>query len=140
MSHWHSIKICRHKQILVQIEQKNDILHKEPNAILHESPPQLADNLSERSIFLAELVEKKEANLSPCTHLSFQSFGSSIKSAKQTAMLSHLISRFIFGWAPVPVWGVRTISPPISLLGFDPRTVQSVASRHTDYDIPAHNV
>jgi hypothetical protein len=30
---------------------------------------------------------------------------------------------------------VRKISPPP---GFDPRTVQPVASRYTDYDIPAH--
>ena len=32
---------------------------------------------------------------------------------------------------------VRNNSP---LLGFDPRTVQSVASRYTDYDIPARNI
>jgi len=32
---------------------------------------------------------------------------------------------------------VRNISPPV---GFDPRTVQSVASRYTDYVIPARNI
>ena len=33
------------------------------------------------------------------------------------------------GWAPGPVWtGAENLSPP----GFDPRTVQSVASRYTD--------
>ena len=34
------------------------------------------------------------------------------------------------GWAPGPVWtGVENLHPP----GFDPRTVQPVASRYTDY-------
>ena len=34
------------------------------------------------------------------------------------------------GWAPGPVWtGAETLAPP----GFDPRTVQPVASRYTDY-------
>jgi len=32
---------------------------------------------------------------------------------------------------------VRKISPP---LWFDPRTVQPVASRSADYDIPAHDI
>jgi hypothetical protein len=32
---------------------------------------------------------------------------------------------------------VRKISPP---LGFDPRTLESVESRYTDYDIPAHTL
>ena len=32
---------------------------------------------------------------------------------------------------------LRIISPPP---GFDPRTVKPVASRYTDYAIPAHNV
>ena len=32
---------------------------------------------------------------------------------------------------------VLKISPPT---GFDPRTVQLVASRHTDYAIPAHSI
>ena len=38
----------------------------------------------------------------------------------------------VAGWAPGPVWTgqVRKISPP---LGFDPRTVQPVASLYTDY-------
>jgi len=35
------------------------------------------------------------------------------------------------GWAPGLVWtGVENITPP---QGFDPRTVQPVASRYTDY-------
>jgi hypothetical protein len=35
------------------------------------------------------------------------------------------------GWAPGPVWtDVENLTPP---LGFDPRTVQPVASRYTDY-------
>ena len=44
------------------------------------------------------------------------------------------------GKDPVPIvqeagsGGVRKISPP---LGFDPRTVQPVASRYTDWAIPA---
>ena len=34
------------------------------------------------------------------------------------------------GWAPGPVWtGAANLAPP----GFDPRTVQPVASRYTDY-------
>jgi len=34
------------------------------------------------------------------------------------------------GWAPGPVWtGAENIAPP----GFNPRTVQPVASRHTVY-------
>jgi len=34
------------------------------------------------------------------------------------------------GWAPGPVWtGAENLAPP----GFDPRTVQPVASRYTDY-------
>jgi hypothetical protein len=34
------------------------------------------------------------------------------------------------GWAPGPVWtGVENLAPP----GFDPRTVQPVASRYTDW-------
>jgi hypothetical protein len=35
------------------------------------------------------------------------------------------------GWAPGPVWTGAKISPPPP--GFDPRTVQPVASRCTDY-------
>jgi hypothetical protein len=39
------------------------------------------------------------------------------------------------GWAPGPVWtAAKNLSPP----GFDPRTVQSVASRYTDWAIAAH--
>jgi hypothetical protein len=38
------------------------------------------------------------------------------------------------GWAPAPVWiGAENLASP----GFDPRTVQPVASRCTDYAIPA---
>jgi hypothetical protein len=38
------------------------------------------------------------------------------------------------GWAPEPVWiGAENIAPP----GFGPRTFQPVASRYTDYAIPA---
>jgi hypothetical protein len=37
----------------------------------------------------------------------------------------------------VPVWTDAKISPPP---GFDPRTVQLVASRYTDYAIPASEV
>jgi len=40
------------------------------------------------------------------------------------------------GWAPGPVWtGAENLAPPP---GFDPRTVQIVASRFTDWAIPAH--
>jgi hypothetical protein len=38
-------------------------------------------------------------------------------------------------WAPGLVWQVWNISP---LPGFDPWTIQSVASHYTDYAIPAH--
>jgi hypothetical protein len=38
------------------------------------------------------------------------------------------------GWAPEPIWiGAENLAPP----GFDPRTFQPVASRYTDYAIPA---
>ena len=38
------------------------------------------------------------------------------------------------GRAPGPVWtGAVNLAPP----GFDPRTAQPVASRYTDYTIPA---
>jgi hypothetical protein len=38
------------------------------------------------------------------------------------------------GWAPEPVRiGAENLAPP----GFDPRTFQPVASRYTDYAIPA---
>jgi len=38
--------------------------------------------------------------------------------------------------APRPVWtGAGNLAPPTR---FDPRTLQSVASRYTDYAIPAH--
>ena len=41
------------------------------------------------------------------------------------------------GWAPGPVWtGAESFAPPP---GFDLRTVQPVASRYTDWVIPAHN-
>ena len=37
-------------------------------------------------------------------------------------------------WAPEPVWiGAENLASP----GFDPRTFQPVASRYTDYAIPA---
>jgi hypothetical protein len=37
-------------------------------------------------------------------------------------------------WTPEPVWiGAENLAPP----GFDPRTFQPVASRYTDYAIPA---
>ena len=40
------------------------------------------------------------------------------------------------GWAPGPVWaGAENLAPPP---GFDPRTVQPVASRYTDCANPAH--
>ena len=36
------------------------------------------------------------------------------------------------GWAPEPVWtGAENLAPS----GFDPRTVQPIASRYTDYAI-----
>ena len=39
-------------------------------------------------------------------------------------------------WAPRPVWtGAESLTPP---LVFDPRTVQPVASRYTDWAIPDH--
>jgi hypothetical protein len=35
------------------------------------------------------------------------------------------------GWAPGPIWtGAENLAPPP---GFDPRTIQPVASRYTDY-------
>jgi hypothetical protein len=38
------------------------------------------------------------------------------------------------GWDTEPVWiGAENLAPP----GFDPRTFQPVASRNTDYAIPA---
>jgi hypothetical protein len=38
------------------------------------------------------------------------------------------------GWTPGPVWiSAENLAPP----GFDPRTFQPVASRYTDYVIPA---
>jgi hypothetical protein len=37
------------------------------------------------------------------------------------------------GWAPEPWIGAENLAPP----GFDPRTFQPVASRYTDYAIPA---
>ena len=41
------------------------------------------------------------------------------------------------GWAPGPVWaGAENFALPP---GFDPRTVQPVASRYTNYAIPARN-
>ena len=37
------------------------------------------------------------------------------------------------GWAPGPAWaGAKNLAPP----GFDPRTVQLVASRYTAWGIP----
>ena len=40
------------------------------------------------------------------------------------------------GWAPGPVWtGAENLDPP----GYDPRTVQPVASRYTDCAIPGPN-
>jgi hypothetical protein len=40
------------------------------------------------------------------------------------------------GWTPGPVWmGAENLAPPP---GFDPRTVQPVASRYTGWAIPAH--
>jgi hypothetical protein len=44
------------------------------------------------------------------------------------------------GWAPEPAWTVQKISPPLPpphTQEFDPRTVQPVASRYTDYAIQA---
>ena len=39
------------------------------------------------------------------------------------------------GWAPGPVWkGAENFTPPV----IDPRTVQPVASRYTDWAIPAY--
>jgi len=40
-------------------------------------------------------------------------------------------------WVLGPVWTVRRISP---LPGFDLRSVQLVASRYTDYALPAHGL
>jgi hypothetical protein len=40
------------------------------------------------------------------------------------------------GWAPEPVWIGAEIGP----LGFDPRTFQPIASRYTDYTIPATGI
>ena len=42
------------------------------------------------------------------------------------------------GWAPEPVWiCAENLTPPP---GFDPRTVQPIASRYTDCAIPAHYI
>jgi hypothetical protein len=41
------------------------------------------------------------------------------------------------GWPRSRSGWVRKISPPLE---FDPRTLQSVDSRYTDYDIPAHTL
>ena len=39
------------------------------------------------------------------------------------------------GWAPGSAWtGAENLAP----LGFDPRTVQPIASRYCDYASPAH--
>ena len=39
------------------------------------------------------------------------------------------------GWAPGPVWtGAKNLAPPV----FNPRTIQPVASRYTDWAIRAH--
>jgi hypothetical protein len=44
----------------------------------------------------------------------------------------------VAGWAPGPVWaGAENLAPP---WGFDPWTVQPVASRYTDWAIPAQKV
>jgi hypothetical protein len=58
---------------LVRIEQtkKTGILHEDPNAILRESPPQLADYLSQRKIFVAQVVQKKKRNFT--LHIAFSS-------------------------------------------------------------------
>ena len=41
------------------------------------------------------------------------------------------------GWVPGPVWtGAENLAPPPPQ-GFDSRTVQPVASRYTDWAIPA---
>ena len=41
------------------------------------------------------------------------------------------------GWAPGPVWiGAENLPPPP---GFDPRTVQPVGSRYTDWAKPARD-
>jgi hypothetical protein len=74
------------------------------------NPPQLADYLSERKRFLTQVLKEKEANILPWTLLSLQSFGSSVKSVKQIAALSHLISRFIFRSLPrfMPFTGQNT--------------------------------
>ena len=41
------------------------------------------------------------------------------------------------GWASGPVWtGAENLAPP----GLDPRTVQPVCSRYTDYATPAHKL
>ena len=43
--------------------------------------------------------------------------------------------RYLYGWASGPVWtGEENLAPPP---GFDPRTVQSVARRYTDWAIQA---
>jgi hypothetical protein len=40
----------------------------------------------------------------------------------------YLLTYLLTGWAPGPVWtGAENLAPP----GFDPRTVQPVASRYT---------
>ena len=41
------------------------------------------------------------------------------------------------GWAPGPVW---TGAENLASTGLDPRTAQPVASRYTDYAIPAHGL
>jgi hypothetical protein len=39
------------------------------------------------------------------------------------------------GWAPHPIWTGEENFPP---LGFDPRALQPVARRYTDYAFQAH--
>jgi hypothetical protein len=41
------------------------------------------------------------------------------------------------GWNPGPVC---TVEENLAPSGFDSRTVQTVASRHTDYATPSHNI
>ena len=43
------------------------------------------------------------------------------------------------GWASGPVWMARRILPPPPQSEFDPPSIQPVASRPTDYIIPATN-
>jgi hypothetical protein len=48
-----------------------------------------------------------------------------------------IVYKYEAGWTPGPVW---TGAENLASTGFDPWTVQPVASRYTDWAIPVHRV